>query len=208
MHFENDQETLGDFPALLSPTQNNKVSFSASALSLPGEPSVALSGIQRRGQWESRGGDGCQSAWICGYCPALPATPSCPPSPQTIGLRMGVGGEEYTQHHERLPPWGQPSYFLATELPHTLKSRENKLEHTFKVHKCRTKGKYTLLPYIDSFIQKCICKILTYFELGSKQILRQNLKSCRSLVNALGLSLGLCILMSSVMEWFFFPRSG
>lgn len=94
----------------------------------------------------------------------------------------------------------QGSYFLATELPHTLKSRENNLEHTFKVHKCRTKGKYTLLPYIDSFIQKCICKILTHFELGSKQILRQNLKSCRSLVNALGLSLGLCILMSSVME--------
>lgn len=50
----------------------------------------------------------------------------------------------------------QGSYFLATELPDTLKSRETNLEHIFKVHKCRIKGKYTLLTYMDSFIQKCI----------------------------------------------------
>lgn len=109
---------------------------------LPEEPPVVLRGIPRRDQWESRGADGCQSRWICGYCPALLATPSSPLSPQ-----IGVLGEDKHSamrdcHHEG----NQGSYFLATELPHSLKSRETDLEHTFKVHKCGTKSKYTLLP--------------------------------------------------------------
>lgn len=79
-------------------------------------------------------GEMAVSGWICGYCLALPAIPYSPLSPQTVAFQMGVQGEDI---HSPMRDWhhegNQGSYFLAAELPHTLKSRENNLEHIFKV---------------------------------------------------------------------------